>query len=253
MAWPNDTLTNAHLDSDTDSPLLARQELDATVLLLKAILAEIAAGSTVWHSGNDGAASGLDADLLDGSEKSSILARANHTGTQLLSTISDAGALAALNSINNTRWSGEDLSIANGGTGASTASGARANLGIGTAATTIAVTSSKTTLVAAGSAMTWNHGKGKLPFALTFYATCISADGSYSVGNVVILSVSNNSENDSGSGPSTNGLTMHTTSETSNDINLIHSSRGYYIDRKDTALQQIMTAGKWDIWFKGIW
>lgn len=45
------------------------------------------AANTVWHAGNDGASSGLDADLLDGQQGSYYLARANHTGTQAWSTI----------------------------------------------------------------------------------------------------------------------------------------------------------------------
>lgn len=61
-------------------------------------------GNTVWHAGNDGAGSGLDADLLDGLSGSHYLSMANATGT---------------------------LALSNGGTGASTASAARSNLGLG--------------------------------------------------------------------------------------------------------------------------
>lgn len=86
---------------------------DATKML------QVNGAETGWELLTQGTGGGLDADTVDGNEASALLARANHTGTQTMATISDAGALAVLNTINNSNWSGADLSVANGGTGLS--------------------------------------------------------------------------------------------------------------------------------------
>lgn len=70
MVWPTDNVTKTHLDAGTDSPSNARAEIEAAIDHLKAISAEVTDGATVWHSGNHGPTSGLDADKLDGEDGS---------------------------------------------------------------------------------------------------------------------------------------------------------------------------------------
>lgn len=93
MVWPTDDLTTTHLDSSSDDPGLARAELKAAVDKIKSILGEVPAGSTVWHSSNDGPGGtpSLDAATLGGSGKDSAyhLNLANATGTLAASKVSD--------------------------------------------------------------------------------------------------------------------------------------------------------------------
>ncbi len=55
---------------------------------------------------------------------------AENSHVHLLVDITDSGSLAAQNTVNDSDWSGTDLAIVNGGTGSSTATGARTNLGL---------------------------------------------------------------------------------------------------------------------------
>lgn len=104
--------------------------------------------STLWTANNDGTGSGLDSDLLDGSDSLFYLSRANHTGTQPWSTISstpttlsgygitDAATAAALAAHTNLTTGAHGMTSF----GASlvddaNSSAARTTLGLGTSAT----------------------------------------------------------------------------------------------------------------------
>lgn len=72
MAWPNNAaITIDKLDSDGDDVTGgsgARSQLDAIAQKVNAMLAAIATGAVPWTDANDGPASGLNADLLDGKQ-----------------------------------------------------------------------------------------------------------------------------------------------------------------------------------------
>jgi hypothetical protein len=103
MAWPTDTITTTYLDAGTDDPSQARAEIKTVADKVKEVIAgratasgvcdldsstlvpasrlsgaaiTTALGYTPWHAGNDGAASGLDADTLDTYHASSFLLKA---------------------------------------------------------------------------------------------------------------------------------------------------------------------------------
>ena len=97
---------DAGLDTYAANPLTAAelgelQNIGATTISAAQWGYLGATGGTIWTSANDGAASGLDADLLDGQQGTYYLDSANLTGV---------------------------LPLASGGTGSGTAAGARVNL-----------------------------------------------------------------------------------------------------------------------------
>jgi hypothetical protein len=149
---------------DTDLYHIRQGATDKTLtgLLLRSFTAQTAAELRAlgfFDITNDGTGSNLDSDTVDGqhasefqpvdADLSAIAALANTdsnfivgNGTTWVAengatarTSLGLGSLATQSNVDNGDWSGTDLAIVNGGTGASDATTARSNLGLGSLAT----------------------------------------------------------------------------------------------------------------------
>jgi len=91
--------TPGGLKNDGTTPLIANWDVGSFYIQSLRFISDVAIGTAPLTVTSNTLCTNLNSDKLDDQEGIYYLARANHTGTQLMSTISDAGALATLNSV----------------------------------------------------------------------------------------------------------------------------------------------------------
>lgn len=85
--------------SDGSVPLTANWNAGAFDITGKRFVSTQTTGTSPFGVSSTTVVTNLNADTVDGSHAADLYARANHTGTQLLATISDAGTLAGVSSV----------------------------------------------------------------------------------------------------------------------------------------------------------